>query len=146
GSWVSSQGPFGHPDMRDRVLVERLAFGQVTVSPIELLGSKPGVDDDHAIAAAPRPSFGETEQPRSDAFALPPVCHCHLFELQGMRAKELEGHGTDHLAVRHGAEMPAADVVGELLGAQGEPKRLAQDRLAQAQAFGRELRTVTHYG
>src|SRR5262249_8087935 len=146
GSCVSSQSAFGHPDMRDGVLVERLAFGQVTVSPIELLGSKPGVDDDHAIAAAPCPSFGEGEQPRSNAFALQPVCHRHLSERQGMRAKELEGYGTDHLAVRCGAEMPAADVVGELLGAESEPKRLAQDRLAQAQALGIELRAVRRFG
>ena len=53
---------------------------------VEILHADTGVEDDHAIAAAPRPSLGKSEQPRSHAFALPPVGHRHLLELEGVRS------------------------------------------------------------
>jgi len=78
--------------MRDGVLVEGLALCPITVPPVEALHADTGVEDDHAIAAAPRPSFGEGEQPRANAFALASCRNRHLLELKRVWSQGLEGH------------------------------------------------------
>ena len=53
---------------------------------VELLHADAGVENDHAIAAAPRPSLGKGEQPRSNAFALARFRHRHLLQLERVRS------------------------------------------------------------
>src|SRR5262245_3598575 len=50
----------------------------------------------------------------------------------------------DHGPARDGAEMLAARVVGELIGAQGEPERDAQDRFAQGERPAIKIRPERH--
>ena len=143
---LPSQAAFGHSDVRDGVFVEGLALGGVAVALIEFLRADAGIEDDHAIAVAPRPSFGVSKQPRPDALALLAVGHVHLLELERVRAEGLKGDGGDHGPVYDGAEMPPAEIVGQFLLAQGEPERFAQDCLAELQALSVELRAVRRLG
>ena len=78
--------------MRDRVFVEGLALGGVTVPLVELLRAEPRVEDDHAIVVAARPCFGKGEEPRSNAVTPLALRHRHLLELQRVRAEQLEGN------------------------------------------------------
>jgi hypothetical protein len=109
---------------------EGLALDGIAVLLVERLRAEPRIEDDHAIAVAPRPSLGIAKQPRADAFALPSVRHRHLLELQRVRAQSLERHRPDHAAIHDGVEMPAVGIVGQFFRAEGETERLAQDRLA----------------
>src|SRR5262245_41365129 len=104
--------------MRNALLLEERAFERVAVPRIESLGADARVENDHAIAFPPRPGFGETQELRADALALPALRHRHLLELERVRTERLEGDRADHLAVDERAEMFADRVVIKLIPAK----------------------------
>src|SRR5215510_2921425 len=112
--------------MRDGVLVEGLALNCIAMLVVERLSADAGIEDDHAITAAPRPSYCKGKQPRADAFALLAVRHRHLLELQRVRAQPLERYRLLPVAVEGGAEMPAIGVVGHVFRAEGVAEILAE--------------------
>src|SRR5262245_49948396 len=116
-----------------RVFLERLTLGAIARARVEAVGVEPGIEHDRAVALALGPALAAGEKPRADAF-MPPICHDrHLPELHRLAVEGLHRNRPDHGPARGGAEMLAAGVVGELILAQGEAERGAQDRLAQGE-------------
>src|SRR5262245_2947436 len=119
--------------MGHRVFLERLTLGAIARARVEAVGVEPGIEHGRTVALALGPALAAGEKPRADAFEPPIARDRHLPELHRLAVERLHRNRSDHGPAGGGAEMPAARVVGELVGRQGETERGAQDRLAQGE-------------
>jgi hypothetical protein len=82
--------PLGHADMRDGILLERLAFASVAELGVETLGAHAGVEHDQEKALVARPDLCDFEQSRADPHPSPRFADSHLPQLQPMQAQRLQ--------------------------------------------------------
>src|SRR5262249_44436289 len=91
-----------------------------------------------APARPPRLRMGE--QVSAHSLAAPLLRHGHLLELKGRLVERLERNGAHYSAIGKRAKVLPRRVICELLAGDGQAKRLAQHRLAQAHTLAVEVR------